>query len=1322
MGELKMQRAKSKGQRAKLWLLFTLATLLLPLSALPTAAQDTPLTNKFPAELNTADSLGRTADRSVGTLTAGINSSVTSFTITGDPASYPASGISIVIDNEIILCTSRSSDTFSGCTRGAKGTSAASHSTGAAVKAAILSAQRDVLVADLLEIEKKMGYGSSLASSASTGFCLRKNGDGTTGWSACPSATSSALTKTDDTNITFTLTGTPAGALLAPVNIAAGWTGTLAPSRGGTGVNNAGTFTNPANTTVTGGGTIALSGFTFTVPGTGTGVLNTRLLTSGAGLTGGGDLSSDRNFAVGAGTGITVNADDVALDTSHVRNVDHSAVSITAGAGLTGGGSIETTRTVNVIAGAGITVNADDVALTTPGTLTVSTSNSSSGNHTHAITSSSAPGAAASLLASASDGSLQLTTLKLGPMSTGVVPGFFAKDLAANFSIFGVYPQSGTNVNMSMQVFPKGTGQANNRAQVTVFNTDGVADTANIEFLTIRATGTTFLFASGQAGTGTLRPITMSAGAASGTPINTNQIYLDIDGDVGMGTATPRKKLDILSTVQSQLRLSYTDNSVFTDFTVGSGGNLTVAPTGDFIFDPVGNDVLPNTGYDLNLGALTKKYLTLHAAELWVETLVAQNTIATIGGRVLVAPTNMLAADLTDVATTITVKYNNFLTAAGANCSVGTPCQTYMEANGSVEFFDVTSAAGGSAGAYTYTVVRNRDGSGANTWSAGDAMVSTTTGFIDLYSVQGVKSGAGPAIVGNVRNSTTYNDWSEHWAIGNLNGLYGYGATTYGVGLGKYAASEFHSTLDSTNGLRFFTGLSTVIGQWSAAGVITVGQVAASQSNVFISAGVVELRNNTTARIRLAADGGGYLANSSISWDTSGNLTVAGNASIAGWTVNSTNLAKDTGTGSTSAGMAPADFPFYAGATVANRATAPFRVTPAGAVTATNATITGSVTATSGAIGGWTIGATTLTGGNAVLSSAGKLTLGTSNDVVNLDAADATYRLAIGHATYASAPFRVTKAGAVTATNATITGAITASSGSITGPLTISGASGSLAFGLTPPTSATVGTGLWLDRTGLYGLASSVQQAIFDAATGKIIAGAGGVELSSTGLTLNTTTGDAMSHAVTWYNSGAAANIGRINIYRKTAGEAQTQGNFIVHSYEASRHAVVEVTAQNSADNSASIQVFKYGASHANAGLGKIDLISDTVTISGGVVIGSPTGGDKGAGTINAQAVYDDNVLLTDWVFEFHYRGVSEPRAVATGSKRLFDLTETRLVTETEHRLPWMPRAAEFERERHVGGMVTRLWQGQEQQQLYIFELEQRLSELEKRLSGRKPE
>lgn len=43
---------------------------------------------------------------------------------------------------------------------------------------------------------------------------------------------------------------------------------------------------------------------------------------------------------------------------------------------------------------------------------------------------------------------------------------------------------------------------------------------------------------------------------------------------------------------------------------------------------------------------------------------------------------------------------------------------------------------------------------------------------------------------------------------------------------------------------------------------------------------------------------------------------------------------------------------------------------------------------------------------------------------------------------------------------------------------------------------------------------------------------------------------------------------------------------------------------------------------------------------SDGMTIGSPTGGAKGTGTLNAQAVYDDNTLLTDYVFDAHLDGV----------------------------------------------------------------------------------
>lgn len=53
-------------------------------------------------------------------------------------------------------------------------------------------------------------------------------------WQSVPGLTPAALTKVDDTNVTLTLGGTPATALLQAVSLTLGWTGTLGETRGGT--------------------------------------------------------------------------------------------------------------------------------------------------------------------------------------------------------------------------------------------------------------------------------------------------------------------------------------------------------------------------------------------------------------------------------------------------------------------------------------------------------------------------------------------------------------------------------------------------------------------------------------------------------------------------------------------------------------------------------------------------------------------------------------------------------------------------------------------------------------------------------------------------------------------------------------------------------------------------------------------------------------------------------------------------------------------------------------------------------------------------------
>jgi hypothetical protein len=86
-----------------------------------------------------------------------------------------------------------------------------------------------------------------------------------------------------------------------------------------------------------------------------------------------------------------------------------------------------------------------------------------------------------------------------------------------------------------------------------------------------------------------------------------------------------------------------------------------------------------------------------------------------------------------------------------------------------------------------------------------------------------------------------------------------------------------------------------------------------------------------------------------------------------------------------------------------------WKILKSGVVEFEQATIRGEITASTGVIGGFTVGSTSLIGG-------------ADSTRVSLSTADG---ISLGHNTFGSAPFRVTRAGALTATSATITGALT---------------------------------------------------------------------------------------------------------------------------------------------------------------------------------------------------------------------------------------------------------------------------------------------------------
>ena len=154
------------------------------------------------------------------TLSSGINTSVTSLTMASS-TSFPSSG-TVLINNELITYTANSGGTLSGLTRGASGTTAASHSSGATVTDASnffawnAAASGDIVTAPGLWSLDNFGNKVIATISGGESFEWDSNPTGATDTratniSGAPTASAFSLVSTPDRHLIFFGTETTVG-------------------------------------------------------------------------------------------------------------------------------------------------------------------------------------------------------------------------------------------------------------------------------------------------------------------------------------------------------------------------------------------------------------------------------------------------------------------------------------------------------------------------------------------------------------------------------------------------------------------------------------------------------------------------------------------------------------------------------------------------------------------------------------------------------------------------------------------------------------------------------------------------------------------------------------------------------------------------------------------------------------------------------------------------------------------------------------------------------------------------------------------------------
>jgi hypothetical protein len=213
---------------------------------------------------------------------------------------------------------------------------------------------------------------------------------------------------------------------------------------------------------------------------------------------------------------------------------------------------------------------------------------------------------------------------------------------------------------------------------------------------------------------------------------------------------------------------------------------------GDWRWGALLNTIRPESNGGSSLGSLAKKYLTIHAWELWVQTLVAKEVISTVGGEVYVIPTTELTRDVASGDTVIYLKHNQPRTNDTLMLQAGLNGFEKMLVTSSYTDCSVSGNCAVTGSDYKYSVTRNRDGTGANDWAGGTAVINQGNvgdGYISLYADRAASTcgypcqviGDGPVAYWRMNETTTTTTAD---VMGNVGVATETGTQSNGLGVG----------------------------------------------------------------------------------------------------------------------------------------------------------------------------------------------------------------------------------------------------------------------------------------------------------------------------------------------------------------------------------------------------------------------------------------------------------------------------------------------------------------------------------------------------------